>query len=184
MSAEQLAKAKHVALIGMMGSGKTTVGRLLANQLDREVIDLDARLVATHSMPISDMFSQNGEPWFRDAESLMLQETLAVSPGQVISVGGGAVVRLANRELLRATSIVVWLRADPETLILRNGTGVGRPMLAGDVSERVRSLVVERESAYRGASHIVIDVDDLSAPQTVECVRAAIRSVDARHWAA
>jgi shikimate kinase len=173
---------KHVALVGMMGCGKTTVGRLLANQLDREVVDLDARLVAQFRMPISEMFALKGEAWFRDAEAELLASTLKTLSEEVVSVGGGAVLRPANRSVLRERSIVVWLRASVDTLIQRNGSGAGRPMLAGNPEERIRTLAQERESLYRDASHVVIDVDDLSAPQTVECVRAAIRSIDPSHW--
>jgi shikimate kinase len=176
--------APHVALIGMMGCGKTTVGRLLATQLDREVIDLDARLVSRHAMSISEMFSANGEAWFRNAEAELLSETLLATSAQVVSVGGGAVIRPENRDALRASAIVVWLRASVETLVTRNGQGLGRPMLAGNPEERIRTLVTEREPFYQDASHLIIDVDDLSAPQTVECVRAAIRSLAPSHWAA
>jgi shikimate kinase len=173
---------KHVVLIGMMGCGKTTVGRLLANQLDREVVDLDARLVIQHGMAITEMFALRGEAWFRDAESELLTSTLASDSGEVLSLGGGAVVRPENRLVMRERSIVVWLRASFETLIQRNGSGFGRPMLAGNPEERIRTLVREREPYYRDAAHIIVDVDDLSAPQTVECVRAAIRSIDPTHW--
>jgi shikimate kinase len=176
--------ALHVALIGMMGCGKSTVGRLLAAQLDREVIDLDARLVSRHGMAIPDMFSMHGEAWFRDAEAALLGETLRAGSAQIISVGGGAVIRPENRDALRANATVVWLRATADTLVARTGSGFGRPMLAGNPEERIRQLVGERESFYRGASHLIIDVDDLSAPQTVECVRAAIRSLTPTHWAA
>jgi shikimate kinase len=184
VNSEAISTVAHVALIGMMGCGKTTVGRLLAAQLDREVIDVDARLVSRYKMPISEMFSTNGEAWFRDAEAELLCETLSTSSAQVVSVGGGAVIRPENREALRSNAIVVWLRASSDTLIARNGAGFGRPMLAGNPEERIRTLVLEREPFYRGASHLIIDVDDLSAPQTVECVRAAIRSLAPTHWAA
>ncbi len=174
---------RHVALIGMMGCGKTTVGRLLASQLDRAVVDLDARLVSTHAMSISDMFSANGELWFRDAESSVLETVLGATSGEVISAGGGIVLRAENRRLLREHSIVVWLRASVETLVARNGTGAGRPMLAGDPAARIKTLVHERASLYAEAADVVIDVDELSVPQTVECVRAAVRSLSPTHWA-
>lgn len=174
---------RHLALIGMMGCGKTTVGRLLATQLDRTVVDLDARLVSNHNMSISDMFSLHGESWFRDAESALLVDALRETSGEVISVGGGAVVRAENRHALREQAIVVWLRATAETLIVRNGTGAGRPMLAGDPAARIRTLVLERAGLYAQTADFVIDVDELSVAQTVECVRAGVRSLEANHWA-
>lgn len=175
---------RHLTLIGMMGSGKTTVGRLLAAQLDRTVVDVDAQLVAKYNTSISDMFSVYGEGWFRDAEAELLASLLCGESSEVVSVGGGAILRPENRLVLREHSIVVWLRASVETLIVRTGTGAGRPMLAGDPAERIATLVAQRTSLYAQTADIVIDVDELSATQAAECVRAAVRSLDGRHWAA
>lgn len=174
----------HVTLVGMMGCGKTTVGRLLARYLDRSLIDLDAVLVAEQGITISEMFEQHGEQWFRDAEAQLLSRSMLITEPKVVSVGGGAVLREESREALRASSIVVWLRAGVDELLVRNGSGVGRPILAGNVDERIRTLTYERAPIYASAAHVTVDVDGLTAPQTAECVRAAVRSLDHNHWAA
>jgi shikimate kinase len=174
----------HVALVGMMGCGKTTIGRLLAGYLDCPLLDLDTRLVAEQGTTIPEMFDLRGETWFRDAEAEVLGRSFATADASVISVGGGAVLREQNRLAMRQGAVVLWLRASVDTLLLRNGSGAGRPMLAGNPSERIRTLTAERAAIYADSAHLTIDVDDLTAPQSAECVRAAIRTLDPSHWAA
>jgi shikimate kinase len=162
----------HISLIGMMGSGKTSIGRLVAKYLDWPFLDADAVLVERVGCSISDMFSERGEQWFRNTESDVLAE-LALSPvPSVLSVGGGAVLRQSNRDVLRRTSLVVWLRATPETLIERIGAQPGRPLLAEDPEGRIRRLTEERSAVYRDGAHEVIDVDDLRLHQVAELIVA------------
>jgi shikimate kinase len=162
----------HISLIGMMGSGKTTVGRLVGKYLDWPFLDADAVLAEQVGCSISEMFSERGEPWFRDAESdVLAQLTLSAVPS-VLSVGGGAVLRQSNRDVLRRASLVIWLRAHPETLIERIGSQPGRPVLGDDPEPRIRLLCVDRAGAYRDGAHEVIDVDDLRMHQVAELIVA------------
>jgi shikimate kinase len=172
----------HIALVGMMGCGKTTIGRILAAQVDRAVIDLDAVLVEEHGMAISEMFTNKGEQWFRDAEAELLARCLAAPDAAVVSVGGGAVLRDSSRAVLRDRAAVVWLRATVDTLVDRNGGGGGRPLLAGNPVERIRQLTAERAPIYADTAHSVVDVDELSPGQSAECVRAAVLMLDPSHW--
>lgn len=162
----------HIVLIGMMGSGKTTVGRFLAAQLGWPLVDLDTMLIAEMGMSISDAFALHGEPWFREQESAKLLEVLRRESAQVLSPGGGVVLSADNRTALANHARTVWLRATPETIVKRVGSALGRPLLAANPEERVRRIDAERAPLYAQTAGVVIDVDDLSTPQVVECIRA------------
>ncbi len=162
----------HISLVGMMGSGKTSIGRLVAKYLDWPFLDADAVLVERVGCSIADMFSDRGEQWFRDTESEVLSELAQSLVPSVLSVGGGAVLRQSNRDVLRRASLVIWLRASPETLIERIGSQVGRPLLAEDPQGRIRRLTEERSAIYLDGAHEVIDVDDLRMHQVAELIVA------------
>lgn len=162
----------HIALIGMMGSGKTSIGRLVAKYLDWPFLDADSVLVEQVGCSISDMFSDRGEQWFRDTESEVLAELAGAPVHSVLSVGGGAVLRQSNRDVLRRSALVIWLRATPETLIQRIGSQPGRPLLAEDPEGRIRRLSEERTAIYNDGAHEVIDVDDLRMHQVAELIVA------------
>ena len=170
----------HISLIGMMGSGKTSIGRLVAKYLDWPFLDADSVLVERAGCSISDMFSERGEDWFRDTESDVLAEMAASLVPSVLSVGGGAVLRQSNRDVLRRASLVIWLRATPETLFDRIGYQSGRPLLAEDPQGRIRRLTEERTAIYRDGAHEVIDVDDLRIHQAAELIVAVYEAQRAR----
>ena len=167
----------HIVLVGMMASGKTTIGRLLASHLDRPLVDLDSVLIERMGLSVADAFERHGEPWFRRQETLVLAEVLALEAPQIVSPGGGVVLAEDNRVALRERARSVWLRATPETILRRVGGGAGRPLLAGNIEERVHRLNKERADLYASVADAVIDVDDLTTPQVVECIRAAFRDL-------
>ncbi len=167
--------SQHIVLVGMMASGKTTVGRYLATQLDRQLLDLDSVLVDTMGMSISEAFDLHGEAWFRRQESAVLGEVLSRPEPLIVSPGGGVVLAAENREVLKRSALNVWLRATPETILKRVGSGAGRPLLAGNTEERVRRIDAERRELYADVATVIVDVDDLTTPQIVECIRAAFR---------
>ncbi len=122
----------RVLLVGMMGAGKTTTGRLVAGHLGWAYRDSDADVEAETGLSVPELFAQQGEEAFRRAEADVLARACADPTPAVISVAGGAVLRPENRALIARSGTVVWLRARPETLAARVGEGVGRPLLDDD----------------------------------------------------
>ncbi|MGH9000821.1 MAG: shikimate kinase, partial [Acidimicrobiia bacterium] len=103
----------HLVLVGMMGSGKSSVGRRLARRLGRSFVDTDQLVEARRGLPIAEIFAADGEAAFRALESSAVAEALGASPPAVVAFGGGAILDPANRERARAGAVVVWLWADP-----------------------------------------------------------------------
>ena len=162
-----------IYLVGMMGSGKTTVGRLLAERLALPFLDSDAQVVANTGMTVPEIFEQHGEPAFRAEESKALREA-AEGPRAVVAVAGGAVLDPENRKLLRSTGTVVWLRADLATVTKRVGRGTGRPLLADDPAAVLAALYPERRPLYEELADIAVDVDDVRPEAVVDAIVDAL----------
>ena len=113
------ARGAGLALIGYRGTGKSTVGRILADRLDRPFLDADLEIEARAGRSIASIFAEWGEPAFRDWEERTLVELTATYPDAILATGGGAVLRASNRELLARFGFVVWLRAEPAELARR-----------------------------------------------------------------
>jgi shikimate kinase len=159
----------HLLLVGMMGAGKTTVGRLVAERLHRPYRDSDAMVEEATGRTVPELFASDGEAAFRAAESDALRRAV-VPPPAVISVAGGAVLDPANRVLLAESGTVVWLRAEPSTLAGRVGDGGGRPLLAPDPTAALAELDAVRRPLYAEVADAVVDVDGLEAAQVAEVV--------------
>jgi shikimate kinase len=161
-----------LALVGSRGTGKSTVGRLLAARAARPFIDADVEIEAKAGRSIRAIFEESGEPVFRDWEERVLREAAESSPGAVLATGGGAVLREANRRLLRSFGLVVWLKADPAVLVRRlqadARTGAGRPALtpAGALDE-IADVLAARAPLYEEVAHVSIDTDGMSARAVV-----------------
>jgi len=152
-----------VILIGFMGTGKSTVGRILAERLGAEFVDTDQVIEREQGMGIPDLFRERGEAAFRAIETETLKRLLDGSR-RVIATGGGAVLAAENREAMRAGGTVVALKASPETIIRRVAGGEGRPLLAGDAAANVRRLLELRKTAYDFADFTVV-TDGLTADE-------------------
>jgi CMP/dCMP kinase len=166
----------NVVLVGMMGSGKTTVGRLLAERTGMEFIDLDTRIEDRAGRTIAEMFAEQDEDAFRAAETEALREVLAAT-NAVIATGGGIVTREENRKIIRDLGLVVWLDAPAETLVERVGDGEARPMLAGgNILRRLEQLLADRREKYAEASDIHLDTTELLPEEIADRIAREIEA--------
>jgi shikimate kinase len=166
--------AERLVLVGMMGAGKTTVGRLCADRLGWEYFDSDAQVVEETGRSVPELFAEEGEEVFRAHESRVLLEALSEDEPVVVSAAGGVVLSEANRELLRDSATVVWLRADVGTLTRRVGEGEGRPLLDADPATSLAALDEVRRPLYATIAHAVVDVDELTPAEVADRVLAAL----------
>ena len=150
-------RANNIYLVGMMGAGKTTVGRLLARRLKLPFIDSDKEIESRCGVKIPLIFEIEGEGGFRSREAQVLAELTALE-GVVLGTGGGAALLEENRNHLATTGTVIYLRARPEDLYERVRHDRNRPLLAtGDPLGRLRELYVERDPLYRSIADLTVD---------------------------
>lgn len=162
---------KNIILIGFMGAGKTTVGKLLARERQMQFVDTDERIEKEQGRSIPEIFSGEGEPYFRNLETALLRHMQEDTERCVISAGGGMPVREENRKLLRALGCVIYLSAAKETILERVKNDGSRPMLnGGDLKERVERLMREREALYRQAAHIEVRTDGRSVRHVIQII--------------
>lgn len=155
-------------LIGMMGSGKSAVGRLLADQVDAAFFDTDVLIEQRLGCSIGQLWGAQGEQAFRDMEAAQVK-SLAAGKTAVVATGGGVVLREDSVELMRASGTVVWLEASAAILADRVGADSNRPLLAGDSGpDRIGELLTEREPSYAAASHERIDTAGRSAEEIAD----------------
>jgi len=159
----------NIVLIGYRGTGKSTVGRLLAARLGRDLVSTDAEIVKRAQRTIPEIVAQEGWENFRDLESDICRE-LASRDQLVIDTGGGAILRAQNVEALKKNSTVFWLTASVETIAKRIGGDNQRPSLTGTKSfvDEIQDVLRERTPKYQAAADYVIATDDQSINQLVE----------------
>jgi shikimate kinase len=149
---------RSVVLVGMMGAGKSSIGRRLAQRLQVRFVDADAEIEAGHAgMTIPEIFATYGEPYFRSGEVRVIARLLDEGP-QVLATGGGAYMNAATRAAIAQKGISVWLKADFEVLMKRvkRRSTADRPMLQGDVAQRIQHLMDERYPIYAQADLTVM----------------------------
>jgi shikimate kinase len=162
-----------------MGTGKTTVARLLAEHRRVELLDTDKLIESRDGRSIREIFSESGETAFREIESEVLRECLHRPGSPVIAGAGGVVVREQNRAMLDAardagSTVVVWLHARPEVLAERTAKGVHRPLLDDDRMGTLTQMSEDRGPLYASVADIVIDVSDRSIESVVDLLVAAL----------
>lgn len=179
--------SRRVLLVGMMGAGKTTVGKLLAGKLGWRYVDSDDEVQELTGHTVKELFESGGEQAFRPIESKALAAALDDDRPAVISVAGGAVLDPANRVLLKRAGTVVWLRASPETLLERvradadgaareaPGADDHRPLLDRDPEGTLTRLDGERRPIYQEVADLVVDVDELAADDVAARVLERVR---------
>jgi shikimate kinase len=159
----------RLILVGLPGSGKSTVGRQLARRLGLQFNDSDHAIEQRLGCSIASFFEHEGEAAFRDVEEAVIAE-LCAQDG-VIATGGGAVLRPANRERLRASGHVVYLSSTPEDVFRRVRHDKGRPLLqVDDPMKKLRELYAERDPLYREVAHFIVETGRPSVPTLVNMV--------------
>lgn len=161
----------HIVLVGMMGVGKSTVGRVLAAQLDRPLYDSDEMIEELTGRSVREIWVTDGEPAFRELETDTLVAALDASEPSVIAAAGGIVLSPVNRQaLVDASAHVVWLLADEELLLERVRNGAHRPALDDDPEGTIKRMFVEREALYQEVADAVVSVDRRSVNDVVKAV--------------
>lgn len=145
----------NIVLTGFMATGKTAVGKLLAEELNMQFVGTDELIEAESKMKISDIFDKKGEPYFRDLETSIIKK-VSTQDNCVIAVGGGAVLRSENMNALEQNGKIVCLTAEPETIYNRIKGDITRPLLkVADPLARIKELLKLRESYYQRCHHSV-----------------------------
>lgn len=158
----------NIMLIGFMGSGKTTVSKKLSEMLEMKCIEIDEYIKKEQGMPISDIFEKFGEKHFRDLESKAI-ENLKKSTGNIVSCGGGVVLRSRNIEAMKSQGKNVLLMASPKTLLDRVKGSDERPILNGNMDvDFIESLMKKRQEKYLDLADIIVDTDKKSVEEVCE----------------
>jgi shikimate kinase len=163
---------KNVYLIGFMGSGKSTVGKILAEKLNMNFIDIDKLIEEKEGMKIKDIFEQKGESYFRELERKQI-EAIVNQEGLVVSTGGGLGANLDNMNLMKKNGDVVWLDVSLNTVLDRLKNDQDRPLLK-QPTEKIKQLFEERKNVYRLAN-IRINADKKTPSQIVEEILSKIK---------
>jgi len=166
-----IAADQHVVLVGLMGSGKTTVARVVADRLGRRVVDTDALIESAAGRTVRQIFVEDGEEAFRSLETTALFDALASPVAAVIAAAGGVVLREENRDALKAANAkVVWLCATPALLVGRAMSGGHRPLLDDDPAATLQQMHEMRDPLYREVADAIVLVDHRTVGEVVEAV--------------
>lgn len=169
-------RAAHVALVGPMGAGKSSLAHVLASRFGLRAVDADECIEQAAGLRIAQLFEREGEAAFRQREREVLSELLA-GEGCVIATGGGAVLDAATRRDLAARAVVLWLQADVDTQLARLAGDTARPLLAtSDPAARLRDLAAVREPLYRELADIELDTSGLSPEDVATRAIAALEA--------
>jgi shikimate kinase len=164
---------RSIVLIGMMGAGKSSIGRRLAKKLDLPFVDADREIELAADMTITEIFEQHGESYFRAGEARVLARLLEQGP-QVLATGGGAYMNPGTRALIRAKGISVWLKAEPDVLMRRIKRRSDRPLLqTADPEATLNRLIAERYPVYAEAD-VTLQSRDVPHEVIVDEIIAAV----------
>lgn len=172
------AHRRTIALVGLMGVGKSTVGRRLARRLNLPFADGDVEIEAAAGMTVSDIFARLGEAEFRAGEARVMNRLLE-GPRMVLATGGGAVLNAETRAALKARAVTVWMRADLETVAQRVQRRDTRPLLRGRDPLEALTAMAEARYPYYATADLTVDVASGAHAEAVEAIARALRA----YWA-
>ncbi len=173
-----MTESENIYLVGLMGAGKTTIGRQLAKALAVPFYDSDKAIEERTGVDIPTIFEFEGEEGFRDREQKMIQQ-LTMMNGIVLATGGGAILREENRQLLKANGFIVYLQCSVERILERTRRDTQRPLLRTDnPRERIESLFIQREPLYLACADFKVNTGILSSKEVVERILEKYRSVN------
>ncbi|WP_158587507.1 shikimate kinase [Neobacillus notoginsengisoli] len=170
---------KTLYLIGFMGSGKSTVGRLLGKVLDLPFMDMDDEIVGVNGKSINQIFKDHGEEYFRNLETGLLESI--PSQGGVIATGGGVVLREKNRKLMKETGIIIYLEATETEILTRLKGDESRPLLAGKKEVEIRKRLSQRLPLYTETADIQIKTDGGTPEQIVSVLIDRLKGIEYGH---
>ena len=166
--------SRTIALVGLMGAGKTSVGRRLANALSREFYDSDDEIEVAAGLKIPEIFSIHGEPEFRRGERKVIERLLSYEP-HVLATGGGAYMDPETRAIMREKAVTIWLSADLETLWKRVSKRSHRPLLQADNPRGILAGLFKERSPIYSEADIVIESGEGPHSQTVDAILTALK---------
>ena len=163
---------QNIFLIGFMGCGKSTMARLLAKELNLELVEMDESIEKEENRSINEIFATDGETYFRDLESKLVIR-IADEGGRIVSCGGGAILREENVQNMKRNGSVIYLCATPETIYDRVHTSTNRPLLNGNMNvEYIAELMAKRIPKYQSAADQTIIVDGKKKDEVLEELKA------------
>ncbi|MFI3201283.1 MAG: shikimate kinase [Eubacteriales bacterium] len=167
---------RQIILVGCMGCGKSSVGKALSKELQFELVDMDALIEDEEGRSISNIFKEEGEPYFRRLEVNLLQRVLKRKEDLVISVGGGLPITIDNQECLKSQKGVIYLKATVDTLWERVKGNTRRPLLqTANPKEKIASLLEEREEIYQMVANYIVETDGKSVKGICEEIKRRIQ---------
>ena len=171
--------SKNIVLVGPMGSGKTTVGRRLAHELNQDFYDTDHEIIDKTGVTIDHIFDIEGEDGFRERESKIL-ENLCQMSNIILATGGGIVILLKNREILKNASLVVYLSSSVDQLLMRTAKSKTRPLLENSADRRktITELVDARDVYYREVASLVVDTTRKKLHEVINIIKRENENVE------
>lgn len=164
---------KTIVLTGMMGSGKTSLGKTLGEALNMEFVDIDLIIENTENLSISNIFEQKGETYFRELERKTIKNIFK-HEDQIISLGGGAFENSTTRNFLKNNALTIYLKTSPETIFNRIKTDTSRPLLSNNMNvEKIKEILNKRENNYKSA-HLTISTDNKTLQEITEEITGVI----------
>lgn len=179
MTAPVSLRNRTIVLVGLMGAGKTCIGRRLARRLGLPFVDADDEIVKAAGTDIPEIFRRLGEAAFRDGERRVIARLLQ-GPAHVLATGGGAFVHPATRSLIRQRAVSVWLRADLDVLDRRTRGRSGRPLLEGGDPRATLAALMAARAPFYGEADVTVDSDDVPPEKMVDRVLQALAALAAR----